>query len=346
MKQRTAIFLSKILAITLLSLPCVASASGEGDNKKWKFLSAHNPDNQENGDLIKTFMESVSQKSNGALELELASLPAEFSNPHPLAIGHVYRGAMEMSQVAVESLYRFCPEMDALDAPLVFRSHAHAEKVLDGAIGERLKKCLYEGSNGRMKGLAFTYSGGYRHFYSVKPIPTLADLRGHKVGERAGRLGNDLIDFLGMSIVFYPPFLKDFMQLHTNGEVEAEVAEINRVLAYRRPYSKQMQNVKHVLETQHSLYLTLLVVHGPSFNALPKDTQQMVENEAKNLAKEERLLSIRQEASGRKELAEKGVTFYSLTREDQAKLKQVSEKIHRKYNRELGGIIQKIKSVK
>ena len=56
--------------------------------------------------------------------------------------------------------------MDVLDLPMIFDSHEHAARVLDGRVGERLKEELHKDSDGRLRALGFTYSGGVRHFYT------------------------------------------------------------------------------------------------------------------------------------------------------------------------------------
>jgi len=329
-----------------LCVNCININTALAEKHRWNFLVAHNPTNYENNDLIKKFIKTISEKSNADLEIKIQTLADTFTNPHPIAIGNVFRGEVEMSQVAIDRLYKYCPEMDALDAPLVFRNHEHAEKVLDGAIGDQLKKCLLTGSNGRLHGLYFTYSGGYRNIYSLKPLNSLRDLRGMRMGERGGRLGNDLMDYLGVEFTFYPPFLKDFMQQHEKKEIDAEEAEINRMVAFGKAYPEQMSNAKYMLETNHSLYLTLLVVNGSAYNALSKKNKLMLEQEAKKLAKSERLLSIKQEMNNKKDLMSRGVIFQKISEEDLQTLQRLSKRVYRKYQKSLGSLIQSIKQVK
>ena len=136
------------------------------------------------------------------------------------------------------------------------------------------------------------------------------------------------------------------MEAHANGWVEAEEAEINRLVAFRGAYPKQMKEAKYVLETNHSLYLTLLVASGEFYNKLSPEQKNLLSREARTLAHEERALSIRQEIENKKMLEGEGVTFTQLSDSDMKTLKKMSRKIHKKYKGQVGKILSAIRNTK
>jgi TRAP-type transport system periplasmic protein len=64
--------------------------------------------------------------------------------------------------------------MLALDLPFVFADHDHATRVFEGEVGEELLNKITETSN--VRGMAFTYSGGFRNIVSNKAAKSLKDL--------------------------------------------------------------------------------------------------------------------------------------------------------------------------
>jgi TRAP-type C4-dicarboxylate transport system substrate-binding protein len=62
----------------------------------------------------------------------------------------------------------------SLDMPFIFEDHDHATRVLEGEVGEFLLNKITEKSN--VRGMAFTYSGGFRNILSSKKVSTLQGL--------------------------------------------------------------------------------------------------------------------------------------------------------------------------
>lgn len=85
------------------------------------------------------------------------------------------QGKIEMSQMYTTWLAeKFSQDMLALDLPFVFADHDHATRVFEGEVGEELLNKITETSN--VRGMAFTYSGGFRNVVSNKAAKSLKDL--------------------------------------------------------------------------------------------------------------------------------------------------------------------------
>jgi TRAP-type C4-dicarboxylate transport system substrate-binding protein len=84
-------------------------------------------------------------------------------------------GKIEMSQMYTTWLAdRYEQDMLALEMPFIFEDHDHATRVLEGEVGETLLEKITEKSN--VRGMAFTYSGGFRNVISTKKVSTLQGL--------------------------------------------------------------------------------------------------------------------------------------------------------------------------
>jgi TRAP-type C4-dicarboxylate transport system substrate-binding protein len=85
------------------------------------------------------------------------------------------QGKIEMSQMYTTWLAEDIEhDMLALEMPFIFEDHEHATRVLEGEVGEELLDKITEKSN--VRGMAFTYSGGFRNIIVNKPVTGLDDL--------------------------------------------------------------------------------------------------------------------------------------------------------------------------
>ena len=85
------------------------------------------------------------------------------------------QGKIEMSQMYTTWLAEDIEhDMLALEMPFIFEDHDHATRVLEGPVGEGLLEKITEKSN--VRGMAFTYSGGFRNIIVNKPVTGLDDL--------------------------------------------------------------------------------------------------------------------------------------------------------------------------
>jgi len=85
------------------------------------------------------------------------------------------QGKIEMSQMYTTWLAeKYDQDMLALEMPFIFKDHAHATRVLEGKVGETLLDKIT--SFGNVRGMAFTYSGGFRNVLSNKKVSALKDL--------------------------------------------------------------------------------------------------------------------------------------------------------------------------
>eukprot|EP01046_Picozoa_sp_COSAG06_P061111 COSAG06_NODE_13268_length_1275_cov_2.482143_1_plen_255_part_00 len=89
-------------------------------------------------------------------------------------------GEIEMSQMYTSTLGRkHNQDLWALDLPFLFRDHGHAAQVLEGPVGQKLMDDMAAKTN--IKGLAFTYSGGYRMIPAQVALRTIESFEGKRI---------------------------------------------------------------------------------------------------------------------------------------------------------------------
>ncbi|MBI1363994.1 MAG: hypothetical protein GC134_08410 [Proteobacteria bacterium] len=339
--------LSALLLAAASVLPLSASAV-----EHLNFVMAHKPDNRDNVNLIQAFADRVKARTNGELEISIFAPPPtgagdEFENAHKRALEDVYTGRADMSQISAKHFAHFSPAVEALDMPMIFKSHEHATRVLDGQIGQKLRDTVFADSNGHLKGLSFTYSGGFRNIYSTHDINSVSELKGLNMRMKGGRLSQDAMDELGLNFVYTAPgsdFNSDWSRKHADGGIEAEEAETLRIYSYKHQAPEMAKYIKTVLETNHSLYLTMITINGERFAKLTPQEQQILQEEAQVLAVQERDLSIQQEKDYKAKLEADGVKFVSMSDADKQILNTMGEKVQAKNEQYLGPWIEAIKA--
>jgi tripartite ATP-independent transporter DctP family solute receptor len=91
--------------------------------------------------------------------------------------------------------------MNVLAMPFLFRSTEHLQKVLDGPIGQEMLKSFEPYG---FVGLAFYDSGARSIYSSMRPVRSLADLKGLRIRVQQSELMSDMVRALGAEPVELP----------------------------------------------------------------------------------------------------------------------------------------------
>jgi tripartite ATP-independent transporter DctP family solute receptor len=110
-------------------------------------------------------------------------------------------GAIDLNRTNVALIGTIVPAMNVLAMPFLFRSIEHQQKVLDGPIGNEI---LASFEPYGFVGLAFYDSGARSIYNSVRPIHSMADLRGLRVRVQQSEQMSEIIRALGAEPVELP----------------------------------------------------------------------------------------------------------------------------------------------
>ncbi len=103
-------------------------------------------------------------------------------------------GAIDLVRTNVAPLGRFIAAANVLALPFLFRSSDHLHKVLDESIGEEV---LASFERHGFVGLTFYDSGARSIYNSVKPVRSLADLKGLRIRVQQSELMVEMVRALG-----------------------------------------------------------------------------------------------------------------------------------------------------
>lgn len=316
------------LSIFVFGLNAHSQSPPGKDIIKIRWVLAHEP-----VDLFKEaadfFSKEMKKKTNGKVLVEVMTVP-EYERAYngnkkmksSEVVKYIQQGKIEMSQTYTTDLGVVNPDMFVLDLPFLFKDHGHAKKTLEGDVGEQLLAGL---SQSNLRGLAFTYSGGYRIIPSNKPIAKVEDFKGLKIRTSNSPVAQDTFRMLGATPV--PMGLDDISSAVATKRIEGAES------TYPRFYSMKQNEFSSVLnDTQHSLFLTSIILNEKTWQSLSEQEKKAFKETAIAAARLERDQSIRDAVATREKCIEEGIKVYELSKSEQAKFKKVMAPLYEKYN--------------
>jgi tripartite ATP-independent transporter DctP family solute receptor len=110
-------------------------------------------------------------------------------------------GAIDLNRTNVAPIGSLVPAANVLALPFLFRSFDHLHKVLDQSIGDDILAGFQQSG---FIGLAFYDSGARSIYNSIKPVRSLADLKGMRLRVQQSDLMVDMIRALGAEPIEMP----------------------------------------------------------------------------------------------------------------------------------------------
>ena len=110
-------------------------------------------------------------------------------------------GAIDLNRTNVALIGTMVPAMNVLAMPFLFRSVGHLQKVLDGPIGNEI---LGSFEPYGFVGLAFYDSGARSIYNSVRPVNSIADLKGMRFRVQQSEQMSEMIRSLGAQPIEMP----------------------------------------------------------------------------------------------------------------------------------------------
>jgi len=110
-------------------------------------------------------------------------------------------GAIDLNRTNVAPIGSLIPAANVLSLPFLFRSFAHLHDVLDRQIGSEI---LAGFERQGFIGLTFYDSGARSIYNSVRPVRTLADMKGLRIRVQQSQLMVDMLKALGAEPIELP----------------------------------------------------------------------------------------------------------------------------------------------
>ena len=141
----------------------------------------------------------VEERSGGRLQIRV--FHSRQLGEEKETIEQTRAGAIDLNRTNVALIGNFVPAMNVLAMPFLFRSIEHMQKVLDGPIGNEILNSFEPFG---FVGLTFYDSGARSIYNSVRPVRSLADLKGLRIRVQQSELMSDMIKALGADPVELP----------------------------------------------------------------------------------------------------------------------------------------------
>lgn len=276
-------------------------------------------------EAARRFKTLVEDGSGGEIAVEVLT-PTEYGGGTrvgaPQVMHEVTTGQLQMSQTYTTVLGKLYDRLWALDLPFLFGSHEHAARVLDGPIGRELLDGLVPH---RVRGLAFTYSGGYRILSSTgRAIVSIDDLKGVHLRTAQNPVVTALFERLGAHP--HPAPLQSIPEMTQNGLIEAAES------TWPRYWDMGHHRVQPVVnETSHSLFLTALVINEAFFAGLPEPLQQVLRDAALQTAQHERDKSVQDGLLARTQCQSEAGVVNTMSAADSQRFERIGRELHEQF---------------
>ncbi len=327
MTNRVVSFITVVLLVFSLS-----GCSKKSDSTRRILKIGHSLDVEHPVHKALLFMaEKLKEKSDGKVVLQI--YPGEQLGSEREMIEQVQMGSIDMAKVSTSPLESFVPIMSVFGVPYLFRDSEHFWNVLEGPIGEKLKKA---GENVGLKALCY-YDAGSRSFYTKsKQILSPADLAGMKIRVQESKTAMQMIEALGAS-----PTPIAWGELYTSlqqGVVDG--AENNPPSFYR---SRHFEVCKHYSLDEHTMVPDIVLISIQTWKKLPQDVQKIVQEAANESAKYQRQLWKEATEDALEKVQAQGVNVYH---PDKSAFRQKVMQMHESYKgSEVGDLMAEIEQV-
>lgn len=235
------------------------------------------------------------------------------------------QGRLEMSQMYTTWLAEYYDsDFLAFELPYLFENHDHAYRVLEGEIGENLLDNLTAKSN--VRGLSYTYSGGFRCMGVNKAVSSLADLAGETLRSNRNPIGQEVVRVMSGGV---DPLVCEIEQA---GEQIKQGNCLGHDTVYSRIYPlKHNEVIKSVVDSKHSLFLTTMIIGDRFWHSLSDEVKACIKDAAIRAGRRERDTTIEDGQQARQQLIDDGITVYDPTPEELAALKARMQTVYDKF---------------
>jgi TRAP-type C4-dicarboxylate transport system substrate-binding protein len=287
------------------------------------------------------FTEVVEARAPGQFNIEVLTLSeytSKYNHGEPITKHNLLdimdTGAIEMSQMYTYVLSKYNNDLDALDLPFLFRDHDHAARVFESEIGESLLDGYTKNSN--IKGMAFTYSGGFMNMPMNREVASLSEMAGVKV-----RVSNSPVAAATWSALGADPVVMDVERVAEgirDGAIDGGESSWPRIYA-----CQQNEVAETILEPNHRLLLTNIIVNKNFLASLPKNLQEVMKEAALEAGRFERAVAVAEVEPTKARCEQDGIRVIKFSDADEQTFRKVTAKVYDQFANTFSvGLVDKI----
>jgi tripartite ATP-independent transporter DctP family solute receptor len=192
-------------------------------------------------------------------------------------------GAIQLLRVSAGTMGPIVDDINVANMPFLFKNTAHAEKMMDGPIGQELLDRITASPSANLVALCWMNSGARSLYNSKHPIKTIEDIKGLKFRVIGNPIFIDMMNSLGGNGVAMG-YDQVFSALQTGVIDGAE----NNPPSY--VFSNHYTAAKYYSLTEHLIIPEVLVFSKRAWTKLSADDQNLLTKFAREAQFEERVL--------------------------------------------------------
>jgi tripartite ATP-independent transporter DctP family solute receptor len=192
-------------------------------------------------------------------------------------------GAIQLLRVSAGTIGPIVDEINVVNMPFLFKNMAHAEKMMDGPIGQELLDKITANANAGLVALCWMNSGARSLYNTKKPIKSVEDIKGLKFRVIGNPIFIDMMNALGGNGVAMG-YDQVFSALQTGVIDGAE----NNPPSY--VFSNHYTAAKYLSLTEHLIIPEVLVFSKRAWTSLSNDDQSLLKKFAREAQLEQREL--------------------------------------------------------
>jgi tripartite ATP-independent transporter DctP family solute receptor len=219
--------------------------------------------------------------TNGRLSVQM--FPSMQLGGEKETIEQTQIGAIQLLRVSVGSMGPIVDDINVVNMPFLFRNTAHAEKMMDGSIGQELLEKITASPKAGLVALCWMDSGARSLYNTKRPIKSIEDIKGLKFRVIGNPIFVDMMNALGGNGVAMG-YDQVFSALQTGVIDGAE----NNPPSY--VFSNHYTTAKYFTLTEHLIIPEMLVFSKKVWTSLSSDDQSLIKKFAREAQMEEREL--------------------------------------------------------
>ena len=280
-----------------------------------------------------SFAEEVYAETNGQYKINVVNLKewnelaktnlTNHTTDREKIINLIDDGTIDLATVYASTLGKFDNDINALAMPFLFNNHEEASKIIDGQIGQHLLSKITKRKN--IRGLTFTYSGGFKIIPSTKAIETLEDFYRLDLSCTNNAVSIGTIEAVGANPV--PAMIEDIAKKLSIGEIDGGETTYTRYFIL-----EQDKYTKYINDNEHSLFLTSLVINEQLWQSLSSEVQQIFSRAAMRAAKIEREDSLADNLIVEAQAAKAGIVTVKMNNKEKSKFVNATKGLYSALN--------------
>ncbi|MDH5339317.1 MAG: TRAP transporter substrate-binding protein [Rubrivivax sp.] len=289
-----------------------AFASGSAWAQEKFRIAGNFTDKHSSSIAIEQFKKDVEAATGGKLVIEI--FPNMQLGGAGENVSQTRAGTINATWVGMAFLSRTVPELEAVSLPFLFPNREVAYKVMDGPVGDLIDKKLAE------KGfisLGYMELGLRQVTNSVRPIKTMADLKGLKIRLQPNETHLATFRALGAN-----PQAMDIREVYS--ALEQKVLD-----GQENPYnlildSRFFEVQKYLSNTGHFFDFISVVANRKKFEALPPEFQKAIRTAMDNAVATQRVAAAKADTDALAELQKKGMQYDAMPQSEREAMRNAT----------------------